>query len=97
MPFGCPPNRSCPNDSRLPASASQMLRSNGERLGLLLQSFSLKCLFHYVISLLLAFCLKHQAYEEESYQRLCNKIEEQSILPKAVFTALLNKIFKRSK
>jgi len=38
-----------------------------------------------------------KAYEEESYKSLCSKIEKQTVLPKQVFTSLLDKIFKRSK
>uniref|UniRef100_A0A061RPF1 Farnesyl diphosphate synthase n=1 Tax=Tetraselmis sp. GSL018 TaxID=582737 RepID=A0A061RPF1_9CHLO len=38
-----------------------------------------------------------QDYEAESYKKLCAKIEQQTVLPKSVFTSLLNKIYKRTK
>lgn len=40
---------------------------------------------------------KFKEYEAHSYDSLCKQIEEQSSLPKAVFTSLLKKIYKRSK
>lgn len=40
---------------------------------------------------------KFKAYEEESYARLTKAIDEQKALPKAVFTSLLKKIYKRQK
>lgn len=40
---------------------------------------------------------KFKAYEAESYEQLCKQIEQQQALPKAVFTSLLQKIYKRSK
>eukprot|EP01026_Neomeris_dumetosa_P008444 TRINITY_DN126_c0_g1_i2.p1 TRINITY_DN126_c0_g1~~TRINITY_DN126_c0_g1_i2.p1 ORF type:complete len:398 (-),score=48.34 TRINITY_DN126_c0_g1_i2:195-1286(-) len=39
----------------------------------------------------------YEEYEESSYQELSKEIEEQELLPKAVFTSLLNKIYKRQK
>lgn len=36
-------------------------------------------------------------YEQESHQRLINRIQGQMLLPKEVFTLLLNKIYKRQK
>jgi farnesyl diphosphate synthase len=36
-------------------------------------------------------------YEASSYERLSRVIEEQALLPKAVFTSLLKKIYKRQK
>lgn len=36
-------------------------------------------------------------FEVRSYRELINIVEEQSLLPKAVFTSLLNKIYKRTK
>lgn len=38
-----------------------------------------------------------KAYEAESYATLTKAIEEQTALPKPVFTSLLKKIYKRSK
>lgn len=40
---------------------------------------------------------KFEAYEAESYSRLSSTIEEQTLLPKHVFTSLLKKIYKRQK
>jgi farnesyl diphosphate synthase len=40
---------------------------------------------------------RFEAYEAESYSKLSSTIEEQSLLPKQVFTSLLKKIYKRSK
>ena len=40
---------------------------------------------------------KFKAYETESHKQLCKRIEEQTALPKGVFTSLLQKIYKRSK
>eukprot|EP00878_Enallax_costatus_P031017 GHUV01033844.1.p1 GENE.GHUV01033844.1~~GHUV01033844.1.p1 ORF type:complete len:193 (+),score=70.64 GHUV01033844.1:173-751(+) len=40
---------------------------------------------------------KFEAYEAESYAKLTSTIEEQSLLPKQVFTSLLKKIHKRQK
>eukprot|EP01023_Acetabularia_acetabulum_P035297 TRINITY_DN3328_c0_g1_i1.p1 TRINITY_DN3328_c0_g1~~TRINITY_DN3328_c0_g1_i1.p1 ORF type:complete len:295 (-),score=22.30 TRINITY_DN3328_c0_g1_i1:219-1103(-) len=39
----------------------------------------------------------YHEYEESSYQELCAEIEAQSLLPKLVFTSLLQKIYKRQK
>lgn len=36
-------------------------------------------------------------YEQESYERLSALISRQKVLPKEVFTALLEKIYKRQK
>lgn len=36
-------------------------------------------------------------YEAKSYEQLSKTIEEQSLLPKEVFTSLLKKIYKRQK
>ncbi len=38
-----------------------------------------------------------QAYEAESHAQLVAMVEEQALLPKEVFTSLLNKIYKRQK
>jgi len=38
-----------------------------------------------------------RAYEAESHESLCKKIDSQSALPKEVFTSFLDKIYKRSK
>lgn len=40
---------------------------------------------------------KFKAYEAESHRELCKQIDQQQVLPKAVFTSLLQKIYKRSK
>ena len=40
---------------------------------------------------------KFKAYEADSYTTLEKQIEEQTVLPKPVFTSLLKKIYKRSK
>lgn len=40
---------------------------------------------------------KFEAYEAQSHAQLSATIEEQSLLPKAVFTSLLAKIYKRQK
>ncbi len=40
---------------------------------------------------------KFLAYEAASHQELSAQIEAQTVLPKAVFTSLLNKIYKRAK
>ncbi len=40
---------------------------------------------------------KFKAYEVSSHELLTKQIEQQEVLPKAVFTSLLNKIYKRSK
>lgn len=40
---------------------------------------------------------KFKKYEAESHERLVAAIEEQTLLPKPVFTSLLNKIYKRQK
>lgn len=40
---------------------------------------------------------KFRAYEADSHAALSAAIEAQTVLPKAVFTSLLNKIYKRSK
>lgn len=40
---------------------------------------------------------KFAAYETVSYNKLSSTIEEQTLLPKQVFTSLLKKIYKRSK
>jgi farnesyl diphosphate synthase len=40
---------------------------------------------------------KFKEYEAASYEALSRQIEEQPSLPKAVFTSLLKKIYKRSK
>jgi len=40
---------------------------------------------------------KFASYETESYERLTGLIAEQTLLPKAVFTSLLDKIYKRKK
>lgn len=40
---------------------------------------------------------KFEAYEAESHAQLTRTIEEQSLLPKQVFTSLLKKIYKRQK
>jgi farnesyl diphosphate synthase len=40
---------------------------------------------------------KFATYENESYARLTGLISEQTLLPKAVFTSLLDKIYKRKK
>ncbi len=36
-------------------------------------------------------------YEQQSHDRLMTEIQQQSALPAAVFTLLLNKIYKRKK
>jgi hypothetical protein len=36
-------------------------------------------------------------YEQESYEQLVKAIEGQDVLPQAVFTMLLKKIYKRQK
>ena len=38
-----------------------------------------------------------EAYEQESHAELTSMINEQTMLPKEVFTGLLNKIYKRKK
>jgi farnesyl diphosphate synthase len=40
---------------------------------------------------------RFQEYEQRSYEQLSATIEEQTLLPKEVFTSLLKKIYKRSK
>ncbi len=40
---------------------------------------------------------RFREYEDESYKSLCSAIDEQTLLPKEVFTSLLNKIYKRQK
>lgn len=40
---------------------------------------------------------RFKAYENESHEALVKAIEEQTVLPKPVFTSLLKKIYKRSK
>jgi farnesyl diphosphate synthase len=45
----------------------------------------------------LGLAAKFEAYEAESHARLSATIEEQSLLPKRVFTSLLAKIYKRQK
>jgi farnesyl diphosphate synthase len=45
----------------------------------------------------LGLAAKFEAYEVESHARLSATIEEQSLLPKQVFTSLLAKIYKRQK
>lgn len=40
---------------------------------------------------------KFKAYEAESHQKLCKRIEEQTALPKGVFSSMLQKIYRRSK
>lgn len=45
----------------------------------------------------LGLAAKFEAYESESYAKLTHTIEEQSLLPKEVFTSLLKKIYKRQK
>lgn len=40
---------------------------------------------------------KFRAYEAEFHARLVQQIEEQTALPNAVFTSLLQKIYNRSK
>ncbi len=38
-----------------------------------------------------------KTYENESYEKLCARIDAQKALPPAVYTSLLKKIYKRSK
>jgi farnesyl diphosphate synthase len=45
----------------------------------------------------LGLAAKFEAYEAESHAQLSATIEEQSLLPKQVFTSLLAKIYKRQK
>lgn len=45
----------------------------------------------------LEMAAKFAAYENESYSKLSSTIDEQTLLPKQVFTSLLKKIYKRSK
>lgn len=40
---------------------------------------------------------RFKEYEAQSYKELSAAIEEQALLPKAVFTSLLSKIYKRQK
>lgn len=40
---------------------------------------------------------KFKEYEAESYAKLTGMIQEQSLVPPAVFTDLLKKIYKRTK
>ena len=45
----------------------------------------------------LGIAAAYEAYEAETYARLSAEIDAQALLPKAVFTSLLDKIYKRKK